>query len=209
MEGMAGPHQTSGRDEPVDRFRPTSGQVVGNLTLAAVGGVVAYLLLTERTVTGLRVGTGVVFFGVLVWLTVLRPRATAYPKLLHIHNSVRDVLIPYVAIDRVAMGRVLTVWVDGRRHVCTGIGAPRHGAAKRHELVSGAARATGLDGGPADVGYADYVQARIEGLVEDEKRRARHEAGATHARPRHVWAWPGLVALSGTGAAFLLTLLLL
>ena len=205
IEGMASAASTPGATEPVERFRPTSGQAVGNATLLAIVLAIGWVLLEERTLVGLRIATGLLFFGVLMWVTVLRPRATAYPGFLHIHNSVRDVQIPYAAIDEVTVGRVLSVWVGDRRHVCTGIGRPLRRVATSSRFGPRGPQAHE----PASVvpiSYADVVRSRIESMAADARRGAGD--GTADARPRHVWAWPELIALTGTGAAFLLALLL-
>lgn len=194
--------------EPVERFRPTGGHVVGYLTLAAIAGLLVYLLFADRSVSGLRIGTGAVFFGVLTWVTGLRPRVTAYPEHLHVLNSVRDVVIPLVAVDRVEVSRVLTIWVGERRYVCTGIGAaPR-------KLASSAMGQPPPDSHKDAARYVAFVRERINGLAREARQRAGAGAGAgggdgagtSEVGPRPVWAWPPLLALVGTGAVFVLSL---
>lgn len=222
MVAMAAAQDTPGRAEPVERFRPTSGQVVGHLTLGAIAVLLVYLAISTHTVNGLRVGTGLVLFGVLVWAVLLRPRATAYPDELHILNSFRDVLIPYTAIDAVTVGRVLSVWVGDERYVCTGIGRPlrkvvpgRRGGLASLLGLGRTAEGTGKGDGEgaaetqdSTISYADFVQNRITSLVEDAERRTASARGTTDALPRHVWAWPELVGVLGSGTAFVLSLLL-
>lgn len=213
MVPMAAAQHTPGRAEPVERFRPTSGQVVGHLTIASIAVLVVYFAINVHSRDGLRVGTALVFFGVLVWAVLLRPRATAYPDELHILNSFRDVVIPYTAIDEVSVGRVLSVWVGDNRYVCTGIGRPLR------KVVSGRRRGfssmLGLDHGAHEEGdvtqdsrlnYADFVQTRITSLVEEAKLRTS-AVGTTDAAPRRVWAWPELVAVLASGAVLALSLL--
>lgn len=200
MDPMATAHPSSGRAEPVEQFQPTSGQVTGYGSLLAIGVLLVYVAVDERTLTGLRVATGGVFFGVLVWLTVLRPRVTAYPDMLHMQNSVRDVLVPLRAIDEITLGRVLSVWVGDERHVCTGIGA-----SLRRRTPS--AVRPDEPGGEHHVDHGEYVADRIRTLVHEARRRAGEER-ATDERPRRVWAVPELVALVGTALAFGLTLVL-
>ncbi len=201
MGAMVTAHDTGGRAEPVERFEPTSGQVTGYGSLAAIGLLLVYLAVDERTLTGLRIATGALFFGVLLWLTVLRPRVTAYPDVLRMQNSVRDVLVPWTAIERVTVGRVLSVWVGEDRHVCTGIGASlrrRTPAASRPDQP----------GGEHHVDHGEYVADRIRTLVQEARRREAREGHVPEEAPRRVWAVPELVALAGTAAAFLLTLVL-
>lgn len=215
MVAMAAAQHTPRSAEPVERFRPTSGQFVGHLTLGAIALLVIYIAISVRTVDGLRVATGLVVFGVLVWAVLLRPRATAYPDELHLLNSFRDVVIPYTAIDEVTVGRVMSVWVGDDRHVCTGIGRPlrkvapggRKGSSSMLGLGRGGADETdGTVGGA--ISYADFVQGRITSLAEEAKRRVVSAGGTTDARPRHVWAWPEVIGLLGSGAAFALSLVL-
>lgn len=217
MVAMAAAQHTPGRAEPVERFKPTSGQVVGHLTLGALAVLLVYLAVDVRTLGGLRVGTALVFFGALVWAVLLRPRATAYPDELQIQNSVRDVFIPYTAIDEVTVGRVLSVWVGDDRHVCTGIGRPLRKTVPGRQRGIGALLGLGHVDVPAEAGeaqqdavnYADFVQDRITSLVADAKRRAASAGGSTtDARPRYVWAWPEVVGLVGSGTAVALSLLL-
>ena len=214
MVAMAAAQHTPRSAGPVERFRPTSGQFVGHLTLGAIALIVIYIAISVHTVDGLRVATGLVVFGVLVWAVLLRPRATAYPDELHLFNSFRDVVIPYTAIDEVTVGRVMSVWVGDDRHVCTGIGRPlrkvvpgRKGSSSTLRLGRGGSEEPD---GPVrgTISYADFVQGRITSLAEEAKHRAASAEGTTEARPRHVWAWPEVIGLLGSGAAFALSLLL-
>jgi len=190
-----------GSAEPVERFHPTSGYVGGYLTLAAVAGLLVYLLVADRSVTGLRIGTGAVFFGVLTWLTQLRPRVTAYADSLLVLNSVRDVVIPLVAVDRVEITRVLSIWVGDKRYICTGIGVPPRKQGKvAQEPAAGEAP-------PHDVGrYVAFVKDRITGLVRDAAQRSSVEVGTAETQVRHVWAWPPLLVLVVAGAVFVWSL---
>src|SRR5512139_68793 len=110
----------STRPRPVERFHPTSGRHVGILSIAAIVGLLVYLAVDVHTVNGLRVAAGLVFFGVLIWVTQLRPRATLYPRTLHLQNSLRDTSVPLAVVDGVSVGRMLSVWVGERRYVCIG-----------------------------------------------------------------------------------------
>jgi len=84
MHGSAGPPDP---ERPIERFKPTTGIVVGwsGLVLAVV--VIAYVALADHSLFGLRLGWGAAFAGVLVWATQLRPRITAYPDALLMHGS--------------------------------------------------------------------------------------------------------------------------
>jgi hypothetical protein len=205
--------------EPVERFHPTSGRAVGYLSLAAIAGLVVYLAVTEHSMTGLRLGTGLVFLACLVWVTQLRPRAAAYPDALHLQNALRDATVPLAAIDRVEVGRVLQVRADGARYVCIGIGTPLRKMVRsksrgpsmllgwdRLEAFSEAS--TPLRPDQSAMAYQEFVETRIAALVEDAKRRSGKPSAASAEGPRRRWAWPEIAALAATAALFVTTLLL-
>ncbi|HSE72181.1 MAG TPA: hypothetical protein VLA97_15565 [Nocardioidaceae bacterium] len=210
---MSAAPQNPASTRPVEQFRPTSGRILGVASLVVVAGLLLYLLLEERTLTGLRIGLGLVFLAVLVWATQLRPRAAAYPHALHLRNSFRDTTIPLAAIDEVSVRRTLNVWVGDQRYVCIGIGRSMRSMARMKS--PGPASLLGFDrlesyregSTPAlpdqsAMDYETFVVTRIEGLAEDARRR-----GTTDQPPRHAWAWPEIVAVAATGTAFAASLL--
>jgi len=216
---MTGAQPRPGRAEPVEQFHATSGRFVGMASLGVIAALLAYLALTMQTVTGLRVGAGLVFFAVLVWVTQLRPRATAYEEELHLRNSVRDATLPLVLIDGVRVGRMLNVWVGKERYVCVGIGAPLRTMVRAKtrgpssllgwdRLEAYTEESTPPDPDQIATSYPDFVERRIVGLVEDARRRSGSDEAAEDQRPREVWAWPEIIALCLTGALLLVTLLL-
>jgi hypothetical protein len=207
------------RMEPVERFRATSGRVVGSVGLAVVAGLLVYVVVAMRTTTGLRLATGLVLLGVLVWVTQLRPRATAYPDVLHLQNSLRDATVPLVAVDGITVRRMLNVWVGERRYVCIGIGSPLRkmvGVKTRgpssllgwDRLEAYTEESTPPLPDQSATSYPDFVEIRIADLVEDARRRASLRPGSPTPQARETWAWPEIVALAGAAAAFMLSLVL-
>jgi len=189
------------------------------VSIGVIAVLLVYLALSLQTVTGLRVGAGLVFFGVLVWVTQLRPRVTAYVDRLHLRNSVRDASLPLVLIDEVRVGRMLNVWVGEERYVCVGIGAPLRtmfGSRSRgpssllgwDRLEAYTEESTPPGPDQTAASYPEFVERRIVGLVEDARRRSGSDPGPAAQRPREVWAWPEITALCVTGALLLVTLLL-
>src|SRR5665811_1307179 len=184
--------------KPVERFKPTNGGVIGVAGLLFVGVAVGYVLFSVHTVTGLRVGLGAAFFGLVVWVTQLRPRATAYPYALRMKNSLRDTRIPLTLIDEVAVGRTLNVWVGDKRFVCIGIGKARktifksskRGAAtllgfeRLHEYAEEADRPHPEQNATL---YETFVVRRIEELVDAAKRELR--GAPVEGKVRHELAW--------------------
>lgn len=207
-----------GRRRPVERYHATSGRFVGSMSLAVVAVVLAYVAVDVHSLDGLRLATGALLFGVLVWLTQLRPRAAASADMLRLQNSLRDVDVPLALVDDVHVGRMLSVWVGEERYDCIGIGAPLRTMVKRQR--SGGASAFGWDRleqdsehptppRPAEstMSYPAFVESRITALAEDARRRRRRTPEPQDERPRKVWAWPGIVALAVTALAFAVTLL--
>jgi hypothetical protein len=203
---------------PVERFKPTSGVFVGYAGLLFVAVIVVYVGLRVHTVTGLQVALGVLFAGVLVWMTQLRSRATAYTDRLLLKNTVRDAVIPLVAIDEVSVRQTLNVWVGERRYMCIGIGQSMRGMFKsrkegssllgqsRWREFSEVAKRAAPD--QSAMSYATFVVTRIEELVEQAKKNATKQGDAPAATPHHRFAWPEIAALVVTGGAFVVTLLL-
>ncbi len=209
-------HPQDTATKPVERFRPTSGRIVGYTTLAVLVGLLVYIAVDARTLTGLRVALGLAFFGVLVWATQLRPRATAYPRSLELKNSFRDTTIPLTMVDEVSVHRTLSVRAGERSYVCIGIGQSLRRMVKSKS--SGPSSLLGFDRlesyhrdanlprpDQTTMAYSAFVVARIEGLVQDAKRSAR---GTTDQRLQRAWAWPEIIALVVTGLAFVVALAL-
>ena len=204
--------------QPVERFKPTSGQLLGWFGLAFAAFALGYVVWTVHSVTGVRIALGAVFFGTVIWVTQMRPRVTAYPRHVVLKNAVRDHHVPLAAVDEVAIGQTLSLWVGDERYSCIGIGNSLRtdmkerrrravdeadvGRSRFSELRAKADRAN-LD--ERAVSYQTFVVTRLEELVEQAKREARkhgHEPGAA----RRVTAWPEVVLLAVSGLAFLVSL---
>jgi hypothetical protein len=211
------PSQTgSERPRPVERFKPTGGQFVGYAGLLAAAVALGYVVLFVHTLTGLQIALGAVFFGVVVWVTQVRPRATAYPRHVVLKNSVRDAHVPLAAVDEVAMGQTLNVWVGDERYVCIGIGQSIREDLKarrrKQDVTGGGSRLTQLtlmaERASTDeraMSYQTFVVTRLEELVEQAKRERDVEPPPP---ARHVVAWPEVTALVVSGLAFVVGLFL-
>lgn len=204
-------------DAPIERFHPTSGRLVGLLTLVVVAGLLVHPAVDVRTPTGQRVAAGLALLAVLVWMTQLRPRATLCTDVLHLRNVLRDVAVPLAAVDEVAVGRTLEVRVGESRYVCVGIGKPlravlRPGSRRGPATLLGWDRLTAYtdEATPprpdeSALSYQEYVETRIGDLAADA--RARAGSSGTAIEPRATWAWPEVVALVVSGGVFTATLL--
>lgn len=210
-------------DRPVERFKPTSGQFVGYAGLLFVAVGVGYVLLRVHTVVGLRVALGLLLFGLVVWVTQLRSRATAYDDRLVLKNGVRDAVIPLVLVDEVSVRQTLNVWVGERRYICIGIGRSMRGLVKerrnrgRSDSLLGtgrwrqfAERAERAAPDQTAMAYETFVVTRIEELVDRARRDAAGDFTARAGGQRKVEqpvAWPEVVALVVVGVGFLVSLL--
>lgn len=199
--------------EPVERFRPTSGRVLGYAGLVAVVGLVVYLAVAVHTLNGLRLALGLIFFGVLIWTTQLRPRAAAYPDVLRLKNVFRDATVPLAMIDDVTVRRTLNVWAGHERFVCVGIGQSLRSMVKAKSrgpsallgfdrLEAYTQQSTPPRPDQTAMSYSSFVEVRIEALAADAKRLGK----GTDLRPRRTWAWPEIAALVVTGLAFVVSL---
>ncbi len=202
--------------EPVERFKPTSGMFAGSIGLIFVVVGIVYVSLDVHTVTGLRVGLGLAFIGVVVWITQLRSRAAAYPDTIVLKNSLVDTSVPLRLVDEVSARRTLNVWVGDRRYVCIGIGQPMRAMLKGERRNTQGIGMRGLQdyaesanrpaADQSAKAYEDFVVTRIEELVEQAKKTATGETG--DLRVRRTYAWPEIVVLLLTGSAFVVTLFL-
>lgn len=207
-------------DQPVERFKPTSGLFVGYAGLLFAAVILIYVVVTVHTVTGLQVALGAVFFSLVVWVTQLRSRAAAYSDELLLKNSLRDAVVPLALIEEVSVRQTLNVWAEGQRYVCIGIGSSLRslvkpskdrargssllGTGRWHEFSEKAQMAAPDQTG---MNYETFVVTRIEELAEKARKQAKLH-GRSSSHPRYVLAWPEIVGLVVTGVAFLVSLFL-
>jgi hypothetical protein len=200
---------------PVQKFKPTTGPVIGYVGLAACALAVAVVATSERHVIGLRVALGAVLVGVLIWLVLLRPRATAYDDTLVLRGMVSDTTLPLAGIDAAVVRHMLVVWVGEDRYTCAGIARSTRSMVKRRN--PGVLSVLGLQqvddrmgavGAGGDIGtsgdYATFVETRIEDLATSARRDGRHGPAV-----RRRWARLEIGALALSALAFLLSLLAL
>ena len=218
MDGFTGHFGTHPQgQQPVEHFKPTTGAFVGWSGLVVALGTVGYAILQEHSLLGVRLGAVGLFAAVVVWMTQLRPRVTAYRESLLMQGSVRDTRVPYVLIDEVAMAQTLNIWVGRKRYVCVGIGKSV-GFEMRQRVRSQSgntlfgSRAYTFTGRPEIGGteqktsYPVFVLERITDLVAAAKRNPDPEATP---EVTHRYALPELAALVVTGLLVLASFLLL
>ena len=215
------PADEPGAERVLERFKPTTGMFVGWAGVALAVFAVGYVALTVHTLVGLRIALAAAFAGVLVWVSQLRPRVTAYTGRLKLQGSVRDTLLPYVLIDEVTMGQTLNIWVGERRYVCIGIGRSlvsdmrQRGKAARQGSLAGKSRSREFSDkaemaapDQTAMSYHTFVVTRIEELVDQAKRDLARRGGSTDGQHvRQPYAVPEIAALAVTGLAFVVSLM--
>jgi hypothetical protein len=191
--------------EPVERFQPTSGRIMGLLALAAAVGVVVLGLVDRESGSPPPVMAGAVAGGILVWAAMLRPRVWATHDDLVMRNMLHSVSIPLAAIEQVAVRQVLAVSAGEKRYVSPAIG----------KSWRQAVRSDGAPREPAAVqathSYPDFVQERISRLAEDARARLgvsplSDEQVALASGVRRTWAWPEIAGLAAATAALVVLL---
>jgi hypothetical protein len=212
-----------GDDVPLERFKPTTGAVAGWFGIGLAVVAIGYVVVAEHSLGGVRLALGAAFAAVLVWVSQIRPRATAYVGRIVLHGSISDTVVPYVAINQVTMGQTLNIWVGRKRYVCIGLGRAVGAEARQRMRARGsgdmlglgrAARALGDPEPVADAAaaYHVFVLDRITELVRTARARADRADtggdGAPRAEVERRPAVPEIAALAVTGLAFLLSLLL-
>jgi hypothetical protein len=190
------------REEPVERFRPTSGRILGVLALAIALAVVVIGVVDRESGFSAPVVAAAVVVGILVWASMLRPRVWVTEQDLVMRNMLHTVCIPLAAIEQIAVRQVLAVSAGEKRFVSPAIGRNWRQAFRANR----AARQP-----TATESYPVFVEERIAQLAED----ARAQAGITLLSDeqlvlaegvRRTWAWPEIVALVVASVAFVVTL---
>lgn len=189
-------------DEAVERFRPTSGRVLGLVALALAVFVVVIGLVDRTHGFPLPVVLAAVVFAILVWSSMLRPRVWATREHLVMRNMLDTAWVPLAAIEQVVVRQVLAVRAGERRFVSPAIGRSWRQTMKANKATK---QATALES------YPVFVEERIAQLADDARAqrgitRFSDEQVALAAGVRRDWAWPEIVGLAASGVAFLASL---
>ena len=199
------------------RFTPTSGTVVGWCGLAVVAGVIAFVLLDDRSLVSIRFALAIAIFGVLVWCYMLRPRLVIGVSEVELRNAFSSWHVPLAQVRRVAVRVVTRVYTDDGRYDGVAVGRPirsmRGGRSRSAVRLPGLNPSFMIGSEPpatrsqrgnlnAD-GVADFVTEQI--LLAADRARSEGSHGGT---PRRTWARAELAGLAVLATAFLVTLFL-
>lgn len=201
--------------EAPEWFRATSGRVTGVLGLAAAAGVLVLALLDPGRSRVPAVVAGAAFGAVVCWVALLRPRVGLTDTTLVLRSMLDTAHLPLAAIERLAVGQVLAVWVDGQRYVSPAVGKPVRKTFREVAGRSAPVPATADGEAPRvdKLAYADFVAFRIRQASADARAIQQivpgsPEQAALAAQVRRERAVPEVVGLAATAVAFVATLLL-
>jgi hypothetical protein len=184
--------------------------VSGYVGLVLAAFTVGYVAVAEPTLTGLKAALGALFFASLAWAVVIRPRVHVFTDRLVLRNAFRDTHVPLAAVEHVTLGQALTVWAEGERHRCLGVGRSGRAqlrAQRRQATAEQIGAGEALAAAAAhDLARETYAVRRLRELAQGAQRDAS-PAGATADPVRHTWAWPEVAAAVVTGTAFAVSLL--
>jgi hypothetical protein len=192
--------------EPVEKFRPTSGQVLGWIGIALVVTAVVFGAIESAW----SVVTGALVVGVLDWAATLKPRVRVEGRWLVLRNMVETIRIPLAAVEEVAVRQVLAVRVGERRFVSPAVGKSLRQALKSAGSSPAASSAT-AEATAVTQAYPDFVEERIRHLATEARTRedvARYSAeqDALGAQVTRTPAWLEIGLLVVAVVAFVVTL---
>jgi hypothetical protein len=215
MTGMTG---TDDGDTRVEKFAPNGGT-----GMAIIGGVVGLGFIVgwalDMDEVPLWVPAVALLGGIVLYMSTLRPRVRVHGRELVLRNMLTTFYIPLAAIEEIAVRQVLAVRAGGKRYVCAGAGRTLRQAMKGSAVQKASEQMGGLRGEMAaatvrepGMNYADYVEIRIQELVNEDRmrrgvKRFSPEADELAKQIRRELAWPELIALVASGAFFVVAIL--
>lgn len=164
-------------------FHPTTGPLVGLLTLGVLAGAVVLDVLEQGADLAPWGYALVVLLGVLVWAAVLRPRVWVGEGDLVLRTMLETVRLPLAAVETIAVRQVLVVTAGGRRYVCPALGRSRRALVRGSDDAGG-----GGSRGGGGVGAFMGVRSWGGGAPEegDDVARRSHERALGVDYPRYV-----------------------
>jgi hypothetical protein len=209
---------TDDGDTTVEKFAPNGGTAISVIGgLVALGFIVAWAV--DRDQVPLWVPAIALFGGLVLYTSTVRPRVLVQGRELVLRNMLTTFYIPLAAIEEIAVQQVLAVRAGGKRYVCAGVGRTLRQAMKgsavekareqmgglRSEMAAAPVREPGMN-------YADYVEIRIQELVNEDRmrlgvKRFSPEADELAKQIRRELAWPELIALVASSAFLVVAIL--
>jgi hypothetical protein len=201
---------------PVVESFVSSGRVLGYVAVGA-----GLVLVVGALLAGAASELGLVLLGVvmdlLAWVVLLRPVVVAHANGVVLRNMVRDIFIPWSAVQRAKVLQTLQVVTPAKTYHGLGVsrsarsmmkesrparpssgflgvgGTSSFGRSYPDEALRSAAHREGLS-------YQSYIESRLQVLASDR-------AGASTGKPVVTWAALPLAALALAAGCVLLLLL--
>jgi len=192
-------------EQVVERFKPTSGRIMGTIGLVLVGVALVLGLLDPDSGFGGPVFAAAVAIGVLTWAALLRPAMWVTTDSLVMRNMFETVTIPLAAVEQVAVQQVTAVRAGDRRYISPAVGRSLRQAMKgRRDTDRDTASAV-----PSS--YPDMVEQRIRHLADDAAtargiRQRSAEQVALGREVRRQPAWAEIVLLVAAVVGFVIAL---
>lgn len=198
-------------DHPRVIFRPMASAVLGGFVVLIAAVLVADTIRRGSGAGAWALSSGLVFGGLVVWVTSVRPAVIAEPTRLVVRNPLRDVVIPWAAVDDMRLRFQLDVHVDDDVYHAWGVPVTTRTRLRQHrEQIR-----------QFDVGARVGDQAREYAAKERpptfaERARSdlaliREQRKATTSPDEPVevhWSWPYIGAMAAAVVVFVVALLL-
>lgn len=187
-------------DQVVEKFRPTSGRILGVIALAIALAVVVISIVDREHPFPAPVIWGALLGGSLAWSAMLRPRLWVTTSDLVMRNMASTIKIPLIAIEQIVVRQVVVVGAGERRFV-----SPAVGKSWRQSVRSNRGKKAS-----SSASYVDFVDDRLHQLAEDARAQRgitlmSDEQLAAAQGIRREWAYPEIAALVVSGLGFVLS----
>jgi hypothetical protein len=208
--------RTEHGDASVEKFAPNGG-----ILTAVIGGLIVLSFVVvwvfDMDAVPLWIPAIALFVGVVLYASTVRPRVLVDQHELVLRNMVSTIYIPLAAVEEVAVQQMMAVRAGGKRYVCAGVGRSLRASLRGSAAMRAREQVGGLRGELAAVrepgmNYADFVELRIQELVNEDRvrrgvKRYSPEADELAGKVRREWARPEIAALAATAVFVVVALL--
>ena len=213
---MADPHPakdagSAGRGELIEKFGATPTRLIGTAAIA-LAALVCVDLARDGLSAGDMVAVSLVVFGATaLWMILVRPRLTAYKRVLLIHNIASEIELPWQLVEGAEARQTLRVYAKGEVFHAVGIVKTTRQMVQAGRgplpgsMMGGRTGTPQLRHGPSDVPSGYFQDQVAERLMQ-----IAHGQRAVPGGPDQVvrlWALPEIALLCLSALAFLVSAL--
>ena len=190
-------------------FPATSGTAIGWLGMIAIAALLVTLVLTDRSLQGLRWAAGLTVAGLLVYGFLIRPKIAVRERTLVLINPFEDIEIPLGLVDEFRVRSATFVHVGRKRYVGVAIGRKVRAMVRPQSegLPSGSMMASRIRTAAPEAipgrGTIDLFEDRVAISRQDAKR-----LGETDGAVRRTPVWWLLGSITAMAVALVLLLVL-